>query len=144
MASNILKLSFGSILISVLFACTGTPEKGSVKHQPSTIKKDTCELRSYIGDNIDLKVGCSGCHGPWDKRTYPNVPTFSEISAIDSLRLVTFIFKTKHKGYYLKEPMLRDHGNKKLDSLDDCQKRNLVHFIKNYNRKIPEVLNVPK
>jgi hypothetical protein len=138
MVSNLTKLSLGSLLICIVTACISNTSKETGKLvKPLT---DTCgDLRQYTGSFILSDVGCSGCHSTNDKRPFPDVPTFSEVAATDSLKLSDYIFKTKHNNLYIKEPMLRDHGNKKLDSLSDCQKKSLIHYIKDSNRKTPKI-----
>jgi len=143
MASNFKNLSLGSLLICVVIACTNNPSKEAAK----SVKQltDTCgDLKQYTGSFILSDVGCSGCHTLADKRSFPELPTFSEVAATDSLKLSNYIFKTKHNNLYIKEPMLREHGNKKLDSLSDCQKKSLIHYIKDYDRNIPVAQRVNK
>jgi hypothetical protein len=54
---------------------------------------------------------------------------------MDSVKLKDYIFKSKHKGMYSNQ--LKSSGEK-LDSLTECQIRNLMHYIKNFNRDIPK------
>jgi len=124
-------------------ACTSNPPKEATK--PAKSLTDTCgDLRQYTGSFILSDVGCSGCHTLTDKRSFPELPAFSEVAATDSLKLSNYIFKTKHNNLYIKEPMLRDHGNKKLDSLSECQRRSLISYIKDYHRNNPVAQHITK
>lgn len=138
MVSNLIKLNLGSLLICVVIACSSNT--GRENTQLVKTLTDTCgDLRKYTGSFILSHVGCSGCHSAGEKRTFSDIPTFSEVAATDSLKLSDYIFKTKHDSLYTKEPMLKEHGNKKLDSLSECQKKSLIHYIKDSNRKIPKI-----
>ncbi|MET4138470.1 hypothetical protein [Pedobacter sp. UYP1] len=136
MDSNIIRLNLGSLIVCAIISCTNNSGKS---HSQVSKKQeiDTCDLKPFIGSNIENKVGCENCHRDSERRIYPEVLTYTELSATDSLKLSDFIFKTKHNNLYIKEPMLRDHGNKKLDSLTECQRRSLIHYLKDHNRNIP-------
>ena len=82
MDSNTIKLNLSSLLICLLIACTGSNKKETAK-KPD-IKKDTCKLDLYIGNNIEFSLGCGNCHHKMGDRMFPNSPTFSELSAMDS------------------------------------------------------------
>jgi hypothetical protein len=144
MALNIIKVSLGRFLVLVFFSCTNGRHQKTDSNSISKIQKDTCQLDLGSAQSIELHVGCGNCHTYDAKRQFPQVPTFKEIADIDSLKLSNFIFKTRHNGYFLKDTILLNHNNKALDTLDECEKRNLVYFIKSNNRRIPQVLKVPK
>jgi len=144
MVSNTIKLSLGSLFLIFAISCTNGNHKKIEQSKVSTALKDTCQLDLGAAQNIELGVGCGNCHTYDDKRRYPKLPTYAEISAMDSLKLSNFIFKTRHNGYFLKDTILLNHNNKALDTLDECEKRNLMFFIKSVNRKFPQILKVPK
>lgn len=144
MVLNTIKVSFGSVLLLLFVACTNTGNQHNRQNSISKVQKDTCQLDLGAAESIELHVGCGNCHTYDPKRQFPQVPTFKEIADIDSLTLSDFIFKTRHKGYFLKDTILSNHNNKALDTLSECDKKNLIHFIKSNNRRIPQVLKVPK
>ena len=144
MVLNIIKVSLGSFLALVFFSCTNGAHKQTVVNNISKVAQDTCQLDLGKAQSIELHVGCINCHTYDEKRQFAQVPTFKEISNIDSLKLSNFIFKTRHNGYFLKDTILLNHNNKALDTLDVCEKRNLIYFIKSNNRHIPQVLKVPE
>jgi len=128
---NTIKLNLSSLLICLLIACTGSNKKETAKK--SDIKKDTCKLDLYIGSNIEFSLGCANCHHKMGDRMFPNSPTFSELSAMDSLKLKDFIFKSKHKGMYPEY-----YKVKRPDTLSECEIQNLMHYIKNFSRENPK------
>lgn len=144
MVLNIIKVSLGSFLVLVFFSCTNGGHQKTDSNNISKIQKDNCQLDLGRAQSIELHVGCGNCHTYDSKRQFTQVPTFKEIADIDSLKLSDFIFKTRHNGYFLKDTILLNHNNKALDTLDECEKRNLVYFIKSNNRRIPQVLKVPE
>lgn len=119
------------VLICFFCACTGRPVKKSVKEPAQN--KDACNLDLYIGNNIENNLGCGNCHHKMGDRMYRNIPTFSELSAMDSLKLQNFIFKTKHKGMYPEY-----YKVKRPDTLSECEVQNLMHYIKDINRESPK------
>lgn len=144
MVSNTIKLSLGSLLLIFAISCTNGNHKKIEQTKTSNVLKDTCQLDLGAAQNIELGVGCGNCHTYDEKRRYQKLPTYSEISAMDSLKLSDFIFKTRHNGYFLKDTMLVNHNNKALDTLNECEKRNLMFFIKSVNRHFPQILKVPE
>lgn len=136
MELNTIRLSLGSLVICMVLACTNTPTTGTKALQINTAKIDTCSLKLYIGSRIESDMGCRNCHIKSDSsKLAPNIPIFRELSAMDSLTLKNYIFKSKHNGMYSNE--LKPSGEK-LDKLTDCQIRNMMHYIKNYGRDIPK------
>ncbi|WP_316824050.1 hypothetical protein [Pedobacter miscanthi] len=142
---NITKLSLDSFLIIFLaVSCTENKKYKSetIKIQPKKIIDDCVTLDLAKGNNLEFNVGCSGCHTAHEKRNLLNVPSFPELSRIDSLKLSDFIFLSKHNGYFKKEPTL-NFRIKKIDSLSECDRKNLIHFIKQYNRPHVYITNTP-
>ncbi|SHG41976.1 hypothetical protein [Pedobacter caeni] len=130
---NTIRLSLISLMIFLMFACTSNN-----KEQQKGLKEktDPCRLYLYEGNTILSEIGCRNCHlRAGTQRLAPNIPLFKELSAMDSLKLKDYIFKSKHNGMYSNE--LKSSGEK-LDSLTECQIRNLTHYIKNFNRNIPK------
>jgi len=144
MVSNTIKLSLGSIFLIFVISCTNGKPGDIMKSKMQNTPKDTCQLDLGKAQNIELGVGCGNCHTYDEKRRYPNLPTYAEISAIDSLKLSEFIFKTRHNGYFLRDTILLNHTNKALDTLGECEKRNLIFFIKSVNRRFPQILKIPE
>lgn len=135
MGSNLIRLSLISMISLIAVAClNSTPKKSS--SIITNVKIDSCSYKESDAVDAEMITGCANCHTYNEHRTFPEVPTYKEISALDSLKLSDFIFKTRHNGYFIKETKL-NRNNKAIDSLNECQRKNLVHFIKDYNRKIP-------
>lgn len=129
---NTIRINLSSLLLCFFIACTGTNQKQGNK-KPET-KKDTCKLDLYVGSNIELSLGCGNCHKLMGDRVASKIPTYLELSKIDSLKLKEFIFKTKHKNMYPEY-----YKVKRLDTLSECEIRNLMHYIKNFGRGIPKI-----
>ncbi|AMP98929.1 hypothetical protein AY601_2024 [Pedobacter cryoconitis] len=128
MVSNIIRLSLGSFTICLFLSSCNSQESKHIKDVTYT-KNDTCRLDLSKGEAVILKLGeCRYCHLINDvPRFKKNIPIFKELAAFDSLKLSNFIFVGKHNGMYKK---VFPQVVKRVDSLDDCQKQNLIHFIK--------------
>ena len=136
-------ISLGSIAIVLFISCNqGNKRTESAKSKPA-MQKLSCILDLGATESIELHVGCGNCHTSNANRAFSNVPTYAEIAAIDSLKLSDFIFKKRHNGYFLRDTILLNHNNKAIDTLDECERRNLIHFIKSNNRRIPQVFKLP-
>ncbi|WP_157255358.1 hypothetical protein [Pedobacter sp. Leaf216] len=135
MVSNIIRLSLGSLLIiSFIIGCTGKNNKEAATKNRAKMLVDTCDaLYLAKGSDLEFNIGCRSCHVEQEKRYYPKVPSYFELSKMDSLKLRDFIFISKHKGYFKSERFL-SNKIKTLDSLSDCDRKNLIHYIKEYNR----------
>ncbi|MCX2485023.1 hypothetical protein [Pedobacter sp. MR2016-24] len=127
-----IKRNLGSIIIGCcLLACNNSHH---TNEKVLAVKIDSCQLSLSFGDAVMAKMGeCRYCHLRGDvPRFEENVPTLTELAAMDSLKISNFIFIGGHSGMYKESssPLFK----RKLDSLDDCEKRNLIHFIKDYKR----------
>lgn len=131
MVSNIIKLSLGSLLVLVVFACTN----GSKNTKNITPKKivDTCRYYRYDARQIVSNLGCYNCHVRTDERLF-KIITFSELSKIDSLKIIDYAFTKKHKGWYSKTGTFK---KSRMDTLSDCEIKSAIRYIKDYNRNIP-------
>ncbi|MGN7985780.1 hypothetical protein ACTJKC_00485 [Pedobacter sp. 22226] len=141
---NITKLILGSFLIILfIIGCKGENKEVTTKNDAKMLA-DTCgALYPAKGSELEFSIGCRSCHAQQEKRIYSHVPSYFELSKIDSLKLRDFIFISKHKGYFKKEPFL-NHKIKTLDSLSDCDRKNLIHYIKEYNRPHVYILRTPE
>ncbi len=126
------RLSLGSIIICLFLSSCNSQESKHIKDVTYT-ENDICNLDLSRGEAVILKLGeCRYCHLINDvPRFKKNIPIFKELAALDSLKLSNFIFAGKHNGMYKK---VFPQVVKRIDSLDDCQKRNMIHFIKNTGR----------
>ncbi|WP_440789325.1 c-type cytochrome [Pedobacter sp. 22226] len=136
-------------MFSLAIGCTNSNKTSIAK--TDIPPRDTCgpwysaagnDIRDSKGSDLAFDIGCNSCHPSGGNRTMITLPTFEEISRIDSLKLRDFIFISKHKGYFKKEPAL-NYKIKKIDSLSDCDRKNLIHYIKNQSRIIVHVLQIP-
>lgn len=142
MVSNIIRLSLGSFYFIILTLGCKSDKEDKSRATQNKVTIDTCKLSLAKGNNLEFNIGCSGCHTAHEKRNFLNVPSFPELSRMDSLKLKDFIFINKHKGYFKKEPAL-NFRLKKIDSLSECDRKNLIHYIKQYNRPHVYITNTP-
>lgn len=138
MVLNTIKLSLGSVIILLAIACTN----GNIRVENSAkskikLSKDFCNVILADGRKSINTLGCRNCHSINDywPRSKPNIPLFIEISALDSIKLADYIFKDKHNGMYTRE--FKKDGQR-IDSLDNCQKRAIIAYIKGYSHSNPK------
>lgn len=134
MASSTTKLSLGSLLLFLILACVNES-----KNTESTVVKkksidETCKYYAYDAQQIVSNLSCYNCHVRTDERLDNNIPTFSELSAMDSLKLINYAFKKRHKGDYSKKGAFK---TSRMDTLSDCEIKSAIRYIKDYNRNIP-------
>lgn len=133
MVLSSIRLSLGSLIMCVLFACTGATNNENKIPEVIKAVTDTCNLELSGGRRLIANLSCINCHIVWDNgpRMRKDIPLFAELSGMDSLKLRNYVFKTKHNGMYIKD--FPDAG-KKIDSLSECDKNNLIHYIKDHNK----------
>lgn len=138
MVSNTIKQSLGSVIILLAIACTNNNirEENSAKSKIKFVK-DSCNIILAEGHQNINTFGCRNCHSinDYGPRSKQHIPLFIEISALDSIKLADYVFKYKHNGMYSKE--FKKDGQR-LDSLDNCQKRAMIAYIKSYHRSNPK------
>ena len=128
MVSNTIKLSLGSALLLLAFACLN-PKQENVNLAPI----DTCKYNRYNTGQVISNLGCKNCHIQQILRM-ENIPTFGEIASIDSLKLMNYVFKKKHKGWYSKNGTFKAT---RMDTLSECEIKSVIRYIKDFNRDIP-------
>jgi len=130
MISNLTKLSLGSLLSILLFTCQNVKE--------NTIAKsiDTCRFSRYNVGQLISNLGCKNCHiaSIEERIDSKGSITFRGLAAVDSLKLIDYIFTKKHKGWYINNG---DFKTARMDTLSDCEIRNVIHYIKDAGRDIP-------
>ncbi|MGN7989213.1 hypothetical protein ACTJKC_17830 [Pedobacter sp. 22226] len=131
MVSNTIRLSLGSLLIFLMLACRSEPDNVTNVAQKKPI--DTCRYYRYDARHIVSDLGCYNCHVKNGERWY-EMPTFKELSAMDSLKLIDYAFTKKHKGWYSKNGTFK---TVKMDTLSDCEIKSAIRYIKDYNRDLP-------
>ncbi|GAA4208986.1 hypothetical protein GCM10022289_33780 [Pedobacter jeongneungensis] len=131
MVSNIIKLSLGSLLVLIFFNCKNAEKRGKNMTKIST---ETCNYYKYDAHQIVSNLSCYDCHLRTNERLDNNIPTFGELSAMDSLKLVDYAFTKKHKGDYSKEGAFK---TSRMDTLTDCEIKSAIRYIKDYGRDIP-------
>ncbi|MDO7742733.1 MAG: hypothetical protein MUP99_03135 [Pedobacter sp.] len=128
-----IKQSLGSLIIlGLLIACTSEAKVES--RRGFLISTDTCKADLIEGRILVGKLSCTNCHLVLDEapRMRKNIPLLREISMMDSLKLSSYIFDTKHNGMFIKD---YPDSKKILDSLSECDKSNLTHYLKEHNRE---------
>ncbi|WP_157263330.1 hypothetical protein [Pedobacter sp. R20-19] len=128
--SNLIKLSLGSLLVFLIFACTN--ETKSIK-QVSTEIMDTCKYYKSDARKVVSSLSCYTCHVKAEVRVN-NMPTFSEISSMDSLKIINFAFIKKHNGWFSNTGVYK---SARMDTLNDCEIKSVIRYIKDYNRDTP-------
>lgn len=128
MVSNTIKLSLGSTLLLLAFACLN-PKQENVNLEAI----DTCKYNRYNTGQIISNLGCKNCHIQQILRM-ENIPTFSELSNIDSLKLMSYVFKRKHKGWYSKNGTFKAA---RMDTLSECEIKSVIRYIKDQGRDKP-------
>ena len=130
MTSNIIRLSLGSLLFLFTVSCVNKTKTNTVSKRK--ILKD-CRYYAYDAQQIVSNLGCYNCHVR-NKDRLLEIPTFTEISTMDSLKLITYAFTKKHKGWYDKNGTFK---NSRMDTLSDCEVKNVIRYIKDFNRDSP-------
>ncbi|WP_029286899.1 hypothetical protein [Pedobacter sp. R20-19] len=133
MASNLTKLSLGSLSIFLFLSCQNATEyKNSVGNKTS----DTCRYYRYDAGQIISNLGCKNCHVSFnvDKIDVYGITTWRGLAAMDSLKLIDYAFTKKHKGWCSKNG---DFKTAKMDTLSDCEIRSVIRYIKDFGRDIP-------
>jgi len=128
MVLNTIKLSLGSTLLLLAFACLN-PKQENVNLAPI----DTCKYNRYNTGQVISNLGCKNCHIQQIIRM-ENIPTFGEIANIDSLKLTNYVFTKKHKGSYSKNGTFKTTI---MDNLNECEIKNVIRYIKDSGRDIP-------
>lgn len=131
MVSIIIRLSLGSLLIFTMLACRSKPENITSTNPKKSI--DTCRYYRYDARQIVSSLGCYNCHIKNSKRWY-EMPTFKELSAMDSLKLVNYAFIKKHKGWYSEKGTFK---TARMDTLSKCEIKSVIRYIKDFGRDIP-------
>lgn len=132
MVSNTIKISLGSLLFFVIMACLNDSENNTRVIKKITV--DSCKFYKYDARQTISNLSCYNCHVRLEKRLDNNIATFSELSAMDSLKLIDYAFTKRHKGDYGKKGAFK---TSEMDSLSECEIKNAIQYIKNYNRNIP-------
>jgi len=130
MVSNTIRLSLGSLLILSMFACRSKPDSVTNIAPKKTI--DTCRYYRYDARHIVSNLGCYNCHVKSGERWY-EIPTFKELSSMDSLKLINYAFTKEHKGWYGKTGTFK---TARMDTLTDCEIKSAIRYIKDYNRDL--------
>jgi len=141
---NTIKLNLGNLLM-ISFLTVGCVNKTKVSDQTNKVITDTCKLSFDIGYEIGSNISCRSCHAQGEQRNALNLPTMNELSATDSLKLDDFLFITKHKKNldFFKDSPISMLRLKRIDSLSECDRKNLLHFIKEYSRPHKYILKTP-
>ncbi|WP_316824327.1 hypothetical protein [Pedobacter miscanthi] len=129
MALNTIKINLGSIILVILIACNARTENRKDKAS----NQDTCKYYRYDAHQIVSNLGCQNCHVPYGDRMDKNIFTFREISVMDSLKLINYAFKKKHKGWY---STIGTFKASRMDTLSDCEIKSVIRYIKDSGRDI--------
>lgn len=142
---NTIKLSLSSLLIILLMLSCRNP----TEHKTTSLAKvvlDSCKVVPEKAGELGSDISCTSCHTLADERVSPDVFTMKEVSDMDSLKLRDFLFIIRHKknlSLYKEAPITKQRL-KKIDSLSDCDRKNLIHYIKEYNRPHLYILRTPE
>ncbi|MDY0903592.1 c-type cytochrome [Pedobacter sp. CFBP9032] len=104
----------------------------------NTIKKsvDTCRFSRYDVGQLISNFGCKNCHiaSIEERIDSKGSISFRGLAAVDSLKLIDYIFTKKHKGWYNKDGNFK---TARMDTLSECEIKNIIHYIKDSGRDIP-------
>jgi len=133
MVSNLIKLCLGIILLLLIYTCQSTTRNTEIIPK---LPIDSCRFYRYDANQIVSNLGCQNCHlmlvpGEKDDRGWA---TFSDLVSKDSLKLIDYVFNKKHKGWYSKTGTFKAS---QMDTLSDCEIRNVIRFIKDFGRDVP-------
>ncbi|TCO23686.1 hypothetical protein EV200_105155 [Pedobacter psychrotolerans] len=97
---------------------------------------DTCRYYRYDAGRIVSNLGCTNCHLLTDveRKNDKGWTTFEGLALMDSLKLLDYTFTKKHKGWYADTG---SYKGVKMDTLNDCEIRSLIRYIKDFGRDIP-------
>ncbi|WP_029286900.1 hypothetical protein [Pedobacter sp. R20-19] len=130
---NTIKLSLGSLFFAIFFSCVNKP-KSIENIAINQNRLDTCIYDKHIGRQIMSGLGCDNCHTKLGSNRYKDIPTFDDISILDSLKILEFSFIKRHNGWYNKNGDLK---SARMDTLSDCEIKSVIRYIKDYNRDTP-------
>ena len=135
MVSNTIRLSFVNLLLVAILSCTSKTKKIT---KMSVTKKviDTCKYYAYDAHQIVSNLSCKSCHLSPDleERDDRGWPTFRGLAAMDSLKLIDYVFTKKHKGSYSKNGAFKTTI---MDTLNECEIKSVIRYIKDSGRDIP-------
>ena len=130
MVSNIIRLSLGSLLLVIFISCNNKRKYGNEKRVSIENK---CNYYQYDAHQTVSNLGCQNCHVIYGERIGQNFLTFTELSLMDSLKLVKYAFINKHRGWYSKTGTFRAS---RMDTLSDCEIKSAIRYIKDAGRSI--------
>lgn len=130
MVSNIIKLSLGSLLFFLFLACLN---ENNIKVSKKSILQDPCKYYAYDAGQIVSNLSCYSCHIRGGEKLN-DIPSFDELAAMDSLKLINFVFIKKHNSDYSMKGAFK---TSRLDTLSDCDIKSVIRYIKDYGRNIP-------
>ncbi|TCO30820.1 hypothetical protein EV200_101259 [Pedobacter psychrotolerans] len=134
MVSNIIRLSLGSMLFLLTAACVNKPLSNQKTLGKGKIV-DTCRYYRYEAGQIISTLGCRNCHLAPDLELKDDRgwPTFRGLANMDSLKLIKYVFKEAHKGWYSKTGTFKAS---RMDTLNDCEIKGAIQYIKDAGRSI--------
>ena len=133
MCLDLIKQRLTILVISgFLIGCTSgtTVESRQVAFTPT----NNCKADRIKGRILADKLSCTNCHFVWDEavRLRKDIPLLREISLMDSVKLSSYIFNTRHNGMFSED--FPDAKNT-IENLSDCDQKNLIHYLKDHNRE---------
>jgi len=132
MVSNIIKLSLGSLLFFVFVACLNK-NKIDIKVFKKSSLTDSCKYYAEDARQLVSNLSCYSCHITGGERLN-DIPSFDKLAAMDSLKLVNYVFIKKHNGDYNRKGAFQ---TSKMDTLSDCEIKSAIRYIKDAGRNIP-------
>lgn len=130
--SNTTRLSLGSILLFMFVACINE-NKIKIKAPKKNSLPNSCRYYAYDAGQIVSNLSCYNCHIRRGERLN-NIPSFDELAAMDSLKLLNFVFTKKHNGNYSMKGAFK---TARMDTLSDCEIKSAIRYIRDYGRDIP-------
>ena len=131
MVSNIIKLSLGSLLFFLFVACLNK-NKIDIKVSKKSSLPDSCKYYAEDARQLVSNLSCYSCHIKGGERLN-GIPSFDELAAMDSLKLVNFVFVKKHNGNYNMKGAFK---TSRMDTLSGCEIKSAIRYIKDAGRYI--------
>jgi len=123
----------GIVLFYLMISCSSNHRSEENSLRTSV---DSCLVNLYDGELLLDKIGiCRSCHlaGPGPRFDAMTL-TFNELSVLESSKISDYVFAKKHGGMFVKD---YPESGQVIDSLSNCDKKNLIHLIKAAAKNTP-------
>lgn len=124
MVSNTIKLSLGSLLFFLFVGCL-IKNKIDIQVSKKSSLPDSCKYCAEYASQLVSNLSCYSCHIKGGERLN-DISSFDELVAMDSLKLVNYVFIKKHNGDYNRKGAFQ---TSRMDTLSDCEIKSVIRYI---------------